>query len=189
MDVSTLGIEEDDDQPGSLTDRTWWETNRGTPETVSLADRILALVRSVDSRFSLSYRKHYIGLARDGVVDNIVSCRPRKTHVIVEFRIPRSDELTARLEEAGLVLLEYSTRWGRYRVRLTGEEIAKHESLLLQLIARANGAEALSASRPQRRLALDRPNLPMIEHQRRHLRSRAPISGSLSESRCTIVRT
>jgi len=146
MDVSTLGIEEDDDQPGSLTDRTWWETNRGTPETVSLADRILALVRSVDSRFSLSYRKHYIGLARDGVVDNIVSCRPRKTHVIVEFRIPRSDELTARLEEAGLVLLEYSTRWGRYRVRLTGEEIAKHESLLLQLIARANGAEALSAS-------------------------------------------
>jgi hypothetical protein len=113
MDITTLGLEEDDDQPGSLTDRSWWETNRGTPATVALADRMLSLVRTMDARFALSYRKHYIGLARDGVADNILSFRPRKAHIIVEFRIPRSDELTARLEAAGLVLLGYSSRWGR----------------------------------------------------------------------------
>ena len=39
-------------------------------------------------------------------------------HVVVEFRIDRSDDLDLRLEEGGFDMLAYSTRRGRYRMQM-----------------------------------------------------------------------
>ncbi len=83
---------------------------------------------------TLKYNKNYVGLARDGVADNFDQMCPRQQHVIAEFRIPRSDELSSRLEEQGIEMLEYSTRWGRYRIRLTASDVATRRDLLLQLV-------------------------------------------------------
>lgn len=90
---------------------------------------------------ALKYNKHYIGLVRDDVADNFVSMRPRLQHIIVEFRIPRSDELTSRLEEQGVEMLEYAARWGRYKIRVTGADLDDKRELLRELVHTAHGSE------------------------------------------------
>lgn len=118
VDVLTLGTEEED-EGGGATDRTYWETDRGSAATVQLADRMLQLVRDVtgESGLALKYNKFYIGLAKDGVANNFVQFRPRRKNMIVEFRVPSSEDLTAKLDDDGLDMLDYAKRWGRYRAR------------------------------------------------------------------------
>jgi hypothetical protein len=65
--------------------------------------------------------------------------RPRKDWVVVELRIERSEETQAQLEAAGIELLEYSARYGQYRIRLTKADLARSRDLLVALMHRAHG--------------------------------------------------
>ena len=42
---------------------------------------------------ALKYNKYYDGLTRDGIVDTFMAFRPRRENAIVDFRIPRGDEV------------------------------------------------------------------------------------------------
>ncbi|WP_432487038.1 hypothetical protein [Kineococcus sp. SYSU DK018] len=139
MDVTTLGTEEDDDEVIGGTDRSYWE-NRGTTASMKIVDALMHMVKERDQSLTLKYNKYYIGLTRDGVPDNFVAFRPRKEYVVVELRIPRSDELTAQFEQAGVDLLDYQVRWGRYRLRLTSNDLAQHGELLRNAIGKAHGS-------------------------------------------------
>jgi hypothetical protein len=86
----------------------------------------------------LKYNKHYIGLARDGIVGNFVEFRPSREHAIVQIRIPRSDEVSALINGSGADDLAYDKRWGCYRLRMTTKDIDVHRELLLDLIRRAS---------------------------------------------------
>ncbi|GAA4961769.1 hypothetical protein [Kineococcus glutinatus] len=138
MDVTTLGVDDDDEAVNASADRSYWES-RGTPASLKIVDALWEMVRAHDPSLSLKYNKHYIGLARDGVADNFAAFRPRKEYVAVEFRIPRSDELTAQLEQSGVDVLDYQVRWGRYRLRLTASDLTRHSELIKGMIAKAHG--------------------------------------------------
>ena len=58
------------------------------------------------------------------------------------MRLDRSEELQAQLDEAGLDLMDYDARWGRYRIRLAKGDVKKHEAFLTDLMKRAYGASA-----------------------------------------------
>jgi hypothetical protein len=143
MDVTTLGLVDEEEETGGSTDRAWWEGNRGSPASLAIVDKMLALVHEVDPTLTLKYNKHYIGLMRGGVADNFVFFRPRKAHVIGVFRIPRSDELSARLEDEGLELYEYNTKGGAYRLRLTDADLNRHHATLIDLVRLASGTPRL----------------------------------------------
>lgn len=138
IDQMPLGTE-DEDEPGQATDRKYW-IGRGSPASVAQADAILLLVNETSPGMELKYNKHYIGLARHGVADNLLTFKPRKEHLIVEFRIARSDEVGALIEESGVDALPYDKRWGRYRLRLSGDDVQIHRELLVDLIQRASGS-------------------------------------------------
>ncbi len=140
LDQMTLGAADDEDEAEQAVDRAYWE-HRATKGSVALADRLLDIVREVEPRVGLKYNKHYIGLVRDGVADNFVAMRPRQQHIIAEFRVARSDELTSRIEEQGVEMLEYSTRWRRYRLRLTGADMDSKRDLLRELAEAAHGTD------------------------------------------------
>ena len=137
LDVTSLGTDEED-EPGQPTDRANWE-QKGSKQSVAVADGLLGLVNEVIPGHELKFNKHYIGLIRGGIVDNFVAIRPRKEHVIAEFRTPRSEELSARIDESGLDLLTFDTRWGRYRFRLSMADLTKRRPILLDLISIASG--------------------------------------------------
>jgi hypothetical protein len=135
LDWVPLGLEEDEG-PEEPRDRSYWE-NKASPITLKLTDELLELVKEVEPGISLKYNKFYIGLARSGVPFNFVTFRPRRHHVLAEFKIPRSDELTQRLEDSGIDLLAYSTGWGRYRMQLEREDLDQSAGLLRELIKQA----------------------------------------------------
>ena len=139
LDQMTLGSADDEDEVEQAVDRAWWE-HKAAKSSLVLADRLLGIVHEVEPKMGLKYNKNYIGLVRDGVADNFVQMRPRQQHMIAEFRIPRSDELTSRLEEQGVEALEYASRWGRYRIRLTVADLDTKHDLLLELVQTAHGS-------------------------------------------------
>jgi hypothetical protein len=135
LDEMTLGLVDDDEEVSESADRPYWE-NRGTAETVSIADRLLEIIRQWDSGFSLKYNKHYIGLEKGGSPNNFVLFKAKKGHLTLEARVAKSDEIDKRIDDAELDTLPY-TRHGRYRVSLTKRSLEQHEELIAEIIKRA----------------------------------------------------
>lgn len=136
MDELSRGyIDEDEDAESTPTDRAYWE-KRASRATLSLADHVLTLLKSIDPSLELKYNKFYIGLSKDGQPYNFVSLRPKKNQLNLELKLPQSDGLDSKIEEAGIDTLEYNKRWGLYRLRLTSEDI-KSKAEILKELARA----------------------------------------------------
>jgi len=134
-----LGLVDEDEEGQEVTDRAYWE-KRGTRSTLEITDSLLGLVNAFAPQLTLKYNKFYIGLAtKNNQPNNFVIFRPKKDWVRFEPRLERSDEIQSRLETAGIDVMEYDTRWGRYRIRLGKDDIKKHESLLRDLLKEAYG--------------------------------------------------
>jgi hypothetical protein len=138
LDQMTLGLVGDDEEVQETTDRNYWEA-RGSKKTVAMADKLLEIAKQFDAALELKYNKFYIGLAKDGNPSNFLIFRPKKSFVRFEPKLKRSPELEERLEQAGLDLMDYDTRWGRYRIRLQPTDVEKHADLLTDLIREASG--------------------------------------------------
>ena len=125
-------VDEDEDAEAAPSDRAYWE-NRASKETVQLADDLLKLAKAHDPALELKYNKFYIGLARGGQPDNFVTFRPRRGAVLMEPRLPKTDETDSIIENAGLDALTYDGRWGRYRLSLQKDDIANKREALAAL--------------------------------------------------------
>ena len=135
MDELSRGyIDEDEDAAAAPTDRAYWEKRR-SKATVGLADHLLTLLKELDPSLELKYNKFYIGLSKDGQPYNFIQFRPRKNQIHFELKLPQSDDLDTMIEEAGLETLEYDKRFGRYRLRLTKDDV-KSKSTVLKELAR-----------------------------------------------------
>lgn len=128
----SLGLVEEDEEQ-EVTDRSYWE-KRGTKATVGMADDLLEMVKSFDPQFDLKYNKFYIGLAKDGLPSNFATFSPQKNVLRFEPRLSRSEEIETKLEEAGLEVMEYDQRYGRYRIRLSKGDTKKHSELLKDIL-------------------------------------------------------
>jgi hypothetical protein len=144
VDVVSLGTD-DEEESGGITDRAYWDAR--APLSMSIADSALQVVQEVDIKASFKYNTYYVGLAHDGVPDNYITFHPRKArHLIARFRIPPSEELTAKMEEAGFNLMGV-IRTGRLGIRITNEDIRDRHALLVELIKLAhNSAESEPSS-------------------------------------------
>lgn len=113
------GLEEDDEGPP--VDRGYWEGRAGK-DILGMADHLLDILRKWEPTLELKYNKSHIGVAKDGMPDLFVKLRPKRQFLRVEARIQQSDEMDAKLEEAGLDVMPY--KWDRYRIRLTKADLA-----------------------------------------------------------------
>jgi hypothetical protein len=138
LDLTRLGTDEED-EISETADRAYW-LQKSSEKTMALIDQLHGLVKRVDPGFELKYNKPYIGLSRNGITNNFVHFGPRKDHTIMILKISRNQEVTDLLESANIEVLEYQTKWGQYRCRVTDEVIANNEELLLGLIRRAHGS-------------------------------------------------
>lgn len=137
LDHVQLGLVEEDEEVHESTDRAYWE-QRSTPRTVAIADTLLSLAKKLDPQLELKFNKFYIGLAKDGAPRNFVIFRPKKNFIRLEPRLPRSEELQAELEAAGLNVMDYDERWKRYRIRLTTDDVERHRGVLEKVLADAH---------------------------------------------------
>ena len=125
VDLLSLGTDEEDE--GEVFDRTLWES-KSSPDILLLLDKIISMIRDVAPGIGPKFNKHYIGLAMPGSsASNFITFVPRKTGLIVQFRIAHDDELSERLSEKGLILLTYEKRWGYYRIRVNNTDLEDSE--------------------------------------------------------------
>lgn len=136
VDEMSRGLVEEDEE-AEATDRNYWETQRGSKATVAVADDLLGMIHSFAPGLELKYNKFYIGLAREGQPKNFVIFRPKRQHLKLEPRLKQAEEIQRMLDEAGLDVMEYDKRWGRYRIRLTKDELKKHRDTLTAVMKRA----------------------------------------------------
>lgn len=140
LDEQRLGVVDEDEGIVEATDRAYWE-KRGSRATLEMMDSLFALVRQSDPALSPKYNKFYIGVEHHGQPNNFVIMRPKKDWLRFEPRLEKSDEIQAMLDEAGLDVMDYETRWGRYRIRLGKGDVEKHQVLLRELTKRAYAQE------------------------------------------------
>jgi len=133
LDEMTFGLVDDDEPLAEPTDRAFWETKRGTKKTLAVTDDLLKLVNEVEPKATLKYNKHYIGLGVDGAPLNFITFMPRKAHVLMTFKLPKSQEMDEQLEEAGIETLAYDSQWRQYRVRIDAAVQDKQREVLLSL--------------------------------------------------------
>lgn len=135
VDELTRGlVGEDEDAEAAPTDRSYWATIKGTPETVAMADQALEIAKTLDPTLELKYNKFYIGLARNGRPYNFVTFRPKKAQMTFEVSLSQSEEVDAMIAKAGLETLEYSKQWSTYRIRLEKGDVRKHADTIKELM-------------------------------------------------------
>lgn len=137
LDTVRLGFLDEDEETSEPTDRNFWESVRGTPETVQLADEILEISREFAPSAKQSYNKYYIGFWVDGKPCNFAVCRPQKNALRIEIRLPQSEEYDEIISTSGLEIFDYDKRWGNYRLRLGKGDISQHRETLKQLLFQA----------------------------------------------------
>lgn len=137
LDQLTLGFVDEDEEVSEVTDRSYWEQARGTKQTVSMADEMLELIKTFAPSFELKYNKFYIGLANNGQPNNFAIFRPQRNMMRLELKIKKSDEIEEKIEAAGLDMLDYDNKWGRYRIKLSKEDIKKHKEFIIELLQSA----------------------------------------------------
>ncbi len=142
LDQMTLGLVDEDEDVQETTDRSYW-LNRASEKTVVMCDNLLESIKPLDAELELKYNKFYIGLAKNGQPCNFVVFRPKKSFLRIEPRLPKSDETQEQLETAGLDVMDYDDRWGRYRIRLTPADMKKQAELINEVLTQAfNGVNA-----------------------------------------------
>jgi len=139
IDELVRGLVDEDEETTEVADRPYWE-NRSTKAMLALTDELFQMLRSLDETLELKYNKFYIGLARSGKTNNFVNFRPRKSAVNVHIRLPQSEEMDTALDEAGLDLLDYDKKWGRYRIKLGKNDLQANSELIQKLFKMAYDA-------------------------------------------------
>lgn len=144
VDAMPLGLDDEGEEVKAATDRNFWETERGTKETVALADDMLSLIKTFAPDMELRYNKFYIGLAKDGQSNNFAWFRPNKSGFRAEIYLKSSPEVDHQLEDAGIDVMDYDKRESAYRLRLTKNDIREHSELLLRLLKMSYGLDVES---------------------------------------------
>lgn len=134
LDTVRLGRVDDDEDTREVTDRKYWEEQRGLAKTVKLADHVHTLIKEFLPSSEPRYNKHYIGFSLNGKAYNFSIMRPQKNSLLLEIGLPKSDEVDEQLSNANLDILDYNKRWSRYRIKLTERDIQQHKTLLLTLL-------------------------------------------------------
>jgi hypothetical protein len=144
VDAVSLGTDDEDEEVQAVTDRNYWETERGTKETVAIADEMLELIKTFAPRMELKYNRYYIGLAKDDQPNNFAIFFPKRSSFHTNIYIKSSTEIDKQLEAAGLDVMDYDKRGGAYRLRLSKNDIKKHADMLIRLLKTAAGVEVES---------------------------------------------
>jgi hypothetical protein len=131
-----LGLAPEEEEDQEVADRNYWE-KRSSKTTITMADEMLGLLKTVDPDLDLKYNKFYISLSKHNKPFNFVIFRPKKTSLRIELKLKRAEEIEIMLDSAGLDVLEYDTRNQRYRIHFSKDEIQKHERLLKEILGRA----------------------------------------------------
>lgn len=135
--LSEIQRGDDEEDVMEVTDRNYW-MSRGTQTTMKLVDELFAMFKLIAPQYELKYNKFYMGIAENGIADNIVIFRAKKSFARIEIKLPKNKETDSRLAEAGFDDVGYDDRWSKYKIDIRENDLKKNvkkeliQNLLLQ---------------------------------------------------------
>ena len=123
-------LEEDMNQ--QPVDKDYW-IKKASKETVREAEEILKDLFNICSNYKLKFNKHYIGLEKDGISNNFLQFTPKKTFLILHFKLAKTDYLDEMIEGSDLEVLPYDNQWRYYKIRLKVGEYKANLPLIEKL--------------------------------------------------------
>ena len=136
LDELVLGDEDEDEEAAQPVDRGYWEQKAPRP-SLEIADACAAILKDVQPALALRFVRNYIGLAEGKRANNFITFHPKRNFVRVEVRIADQATWKAKLEEAGLVVLESEKPRKRMRLRVTAADVADQREILRDLFRAA----------------------------------------------------
>lgn len=134
--VEIAGMEEDEITPA--TDRDYWLKEKASPTSVSLLDECIKIAKEFEPAAEPNYRKRYIGIHVNGLVDNFILFRPRKgDSMVFEFKLPYTEETARYIDDNDFDQLTYSRRWKSYRISLKVPDLKLRREEIKYLIGEA----------------------------------------------------
>lgn len=134
LDTFTDFEVEDESEPA---DRNYW-IEKSTKTTVQIADKLIEFTKEfVEEEIELNFNKHYIGTKVNGRSFNFISFRPKKNFTRLEIKLPQTEDNDKLMEDSGLTLLDYDSRWRQYRINLTEKDIVEKKDILIDLMRKA----------------------------------------------------
>jgi len=122
----------EEDSNAEPTNREYWE-NKATKSTLKLIDNIIEKLQEVTADYKLKYNKHYIGLEQNNIANNFISFVPRKSTVIMMFRIEKAEDIDELLANSDLDILTYDKQWKQYRLRLKETDLNTNFEIIKKL--------------------------------------------------------
>ena len=137
LDTVTRGFVDEDEEVAQTTDRAYWVEKKGK-KSIELADKVLTICSDfLPDSSEFNYTKGYMGFWIDDRATNFAVCRPQRSVLRLDIKLPRNDENDQLIDEAELDCLEYESRWGNYRIRVTEEDITRKKDALAHLLRKA----------------------------------------------------
>ena len=134
--VEIAGMEEDEITPA--TDRDYWLKEKASSTSVSLLDECIKIAKEFEPAAEPNYRKRYIGIHVNGLVDNFILFRPRKgDSMVFEFKLPYTEETARYIDDNDFDQLTYSRRWKSYRISLKVPDLKLRREEIKYLIGEA----------------------------------------------------
>lgn len=136
LDTVKLGYIEEDEEVSQRTDRKYWES-RGTKKTIALTDSILDICKEFLPSLEFSYNKYYMGFWLDNRACNFAVCKPQKSALRLEIRLPESDEIEEIIVNEDIEFLDYDKRGGKYRLKLVEQDMKTKKEAIKSLLQQA----------------------------------------------------
>lgn len=137
LDELSLGLVGDDERVNEPTDPSQWERRSSKAQMAFVNDLFKTVVQSKVPNTSLTYRKHYIGLAIDDAPRNFVTFVPQRKNVVMSIKIPKNPELDKLIESADIATLAYDSGFKYYRLKISSTTTEAQRHMLSSLVGLA----------------------------------------------------
>lgn len=110
----------DEDEHIEVTDRKYWE-GRSSKIILEEIDRIFKSMKEsipAMSDFEFKYNKFYIGMAKNDLVRNFVSFKPKKNWFYIVYKGTEDNEFLEKAKDLGFEI-QYHARWNEYFLKIS----------------------------------------------------------------------
>lgn len=130
------GLVDEEEEVQAKTTRENWEA-KSSKDSLKIVDEVFSLIHQLYPNAALNYNKHYIGIMLDGKPVNFVVFKPTKQSIRFELRLKFSEEMSKKIDDAGLERQTYDSGFKYYPIRLGKGDVEKHKDHLKELITLA----------------------------------------------------
>ena len=125
-----------DDMSQETTDEAYWLKKR-PKQMIDLVKKFKETFAEYMNEYDLTFRRAFLGLAKNNVANNFIYFTPRKQNVVISFRVDKTEDIDEKLEGSNLSQLAYDNPFRSYKIKITEKDLTENREILELLVKNA----------------------------------------------------